>query len=361
MQHNNILKIENLKKYFPLRTGLISRLAGKEGSFFRAVDDISFIVGQGEILGFVGESGCGKSTMSRTILKLVEPTAGRVYFNDTRVDAMGKSAFKPFRRKMQMIFQDPFGSLNPRRTVSETLRQTIRIHKLADDKVEEDSLIKQTLVEVGLMPVDEYWDKYPALLSGGQLQRVSIGRVLVLQPKLVIADESVSMLDVSVRIGILDLLLKMRDKYGISFIYITHDLIIARYICDRIAIMYLGKILEIGPTETIINHPCHPYTQALISAVPVPDPTAEIHELPIRGYVPITPDDTIGCCSFAPRCPERRNRCRAKEPEMVQVGDGHFAACFLVDKDKKNLSQKNESGFSTRHGESKKRSIHESM
>jgi peptide/nickel transport system ATP-binding protein len=331
MEQNNILKIENLKKYFPLRAGLISRVFGEKGSHFRAVDDISFTVGQGEILGFVGESGCGKSTMSRTILKLVEPTAGRVYFNDTRVDSLGKAEFRPYRRKMQMIFQDPFGSLNPRRTVSETLLQTIRIHGLAKDKIEEDALIEKTLTEVGLMPVDEYWDKYPALLSGGQLQRVSIGRVLVLQPKLVIADESVSMLDVSVRIGILDLLLKMREQYGISFIYITHDLITARYICDRIAIMYLGKILEIGPTETIINHPCHPYTRALISAVPVPDPTAETIELPIRGYVPITPDDTIGSCSFAPRCLERKSRCRTNVPGMVKVGDGHFVSCFLIE------------------------------
>jgi peptide/nickel transport system ATP-binding protein len=329
MEQNSILKIENLKKYFPLRAGLISRLVGKEGSFFRAVDDISFKVDKGEILGFVGESGCGKSTMSRTILKLVEPTAGRVYFNDTRVDSLSKAAFKPFRRKMQMIFQDPFGSLNPRRTVSETLRQTIRIHGLAGGRTEEDALIHKTLEEVGLMPVAEYWDKYPALLSGGQLQRVSIGRVLILQPKLVIADESVSMLDVSVRIGILDLLLSMRDKYAISIIYITHDLITARYICDRIAIMYLGKILEIGPTEAIINDPSHPYTRALISAVPVPDPTAEISVLPIRGYVPISPDDTIGTCNFVPRCLERKKKCRDGEPEMVQVGDNHYVACFF--------------------------------
>ncbi|MCG6909341.1 MAG: ATP-binding cassette domain-containing protein [Deltaproteobacteria bacterium] len=331
MATNHILRIENLKKYFSLRSGLLSRLAGREGSYIRAVDNISFHVGRGEILGFVGESGCGKSTMSRTILKLVEPTGGKIYFDDTRVDALGKSSFKPYRRKMQMIFQDPFGSLNPRRTVSETLRQTIRIHSLANGKAAEDELITRTLAEVGLHPVDEYWDKYPALLSGGQLQRVSIGRVLILQPKLVIADESVSMLDVSVRIGILDLILKMRDKYGISFIYITHDLITARYVCDRIAIMYLGKILEVGPTETIINHPCHPYTRALISAVPVPDPTAKTRELPIRGYVPIMPEDTIGCCSFEPRCLERSKLCRTGQPKMVQVGDGHFASCSLIE------------------------------
>ena len=297
----------------------------------RAVDDISFSLGQKEILGFVGESGCGKSTMSRTILQLVEPTGGKVYFKGTRVDALSRKQFKPYRRKMQMIFQDPFGSLNPRRTVSEILRQTIKIHNLAKDRDAEDALIRKTLEEVGLNPVEEYWNKYPKLLSGGQLQRVSIGRVLVLQPEFVIADESVSMLDVSVRIGILDLLFKMRDKHGISFIYITHDLVTARYICDRIAIMYLGNIVEIGPTEEIINNPKHPYTQALITAVPVPDPTAEIPDLPIKGYVPITPEDIIGCCSFALRCPHARKKCRSEKPQMIRVGDEHLASCFLID------------------------------
>jgi peptide/nickel transport system ATP-binding protein len=330
MNQNDVLTIENLKKYFPIRKGLFSSLFKGGQSFLRAVDDISFTVGEKEILGFVGESGCGKSTLSRTILKLVEPTGGKVYFKGTRVDSLSRKQFKPFRKKMQMIFQDPFGSLNPRRTVSEILRQTVKIHNLAKDRAAEDALIKKTLEEVGLNPVEEYWNKYPKLLSGGQLQRVSIGRVLVLQPEFVIADESVSMLDVSVRIGILDLLFKMRDKYEISFVYITHDLVTARYICDRIAIMYLGRIMEIGPTETIINHPCHPYTRALISAVPVPDPTVEMQELPIRGYIPINPDDTIDSCSFAPRCPEREKRCRSSQPEMVQVGDGHFVSCFLV-------------------------------
>jgi peptide/nickel transport system ATP-binding protein len=331
MNHDAVLTIENLKKYFPLRTGLLATLLKGRQSHLRAVDNISFSVGEKEILGFVGESGCGKSTLSRTILQLVEPTGGKIYFKGTRVDTLSRKQFKPFRRKMQMIFQDPFGSLNPRRTVSETLRQTIKIHNLARDRAAEDALIKKTLEEVGLNPVEEYWNKYPQLLSGGQLQRVSIGRVLVLQPEFVIADESVSMLDVSVRIGILDLLFKMRSKHGISFIYITHDLVTARYICDRIAIMYLGKIMEIGPTETIIHDPCHPYTRALISAVPVPDPTVEIQELPIRGYIPITPDDTIGSCSFAPRCPARMKRCRTSQPEMVQVGEGHFAACYLIE------------------------------
>ncbi len=331
MNENAVLKIENLKKYFPLRKGLLASLLKGGGSHLRAVDNISFSVGEKEILGFVGESGCGKSTLSRTILQLLEPTGGKVYFKGTRVDNLSKKEFKPFRRKMQMIFQDPFGSLNPRRTVSETLRQTIRIHDLAQDRAAEDALIKKTLEEVGLNPVEEYWRKYPKLLSGGQLQRVSIGRVLILQPELVIADESVSMLDVSVRIGILDLLFKMREKYGISFIYITHDLVTARYVCDRIAIMYLGNIIEIGPTEEIIHNPRHPYTKALITAVPVPDPTAEIPELPIKGYVPTTTEDIKACCCFALRCPDGRKRCHSGRPQMVQVGEGHFASCFGLD------------------------------
>jgi peptide/nickel transport system ATP-binding protein len=334
MNQNAVLTIENLNKHFPLRKGWFAALTKGRQSHLRAVDNISFSLDKKEILGFVGESGCGKSTMSRTILKLLEPTGGKIYFKDARVDNLSRKQFKPFRRKMQMIFQDPFGSLNPRRTVSEILRQTIKIHSLANDRAAEDELIKKTLEEVGLNPVAEFWNKYPKLLSGGQLQRVSIGRVLVLQPEFVIADESVSMLDVSVRIGILDLLFKMRDKYGISFIYITHDLVTARYICDRIAIMYLGKILEIGPTETIINAPRHPYTQALIAAVPVPDPAAEPKELPIRGYIPMTPDDTIGSCRFAPRCPKRKKVCLSSQPEMIQVGNGHFAACYLVDDNK---------------------------
>ena len=331
MNQNAVLTIENLKKHFPLRKGLLAGLLKGGQSHLRAVDDISFSLGEKEILGFVGESGCGKSTMSRTILQLLEPTGGKIYFKGTRVDNLSRKRFKPYRRKMQMIFQDPFGSLNPRRTVSEILRQTIKIHNLAGNRDAEDDLIKKTLVEVGLNPVGEFWNKYPKLLSGGQLQRVSIGRVLVLQPEFVIADESVSMLDVSVRIGILDLLFKMRDKHGISFIYITHDLVTARYICDRIAIMYLGNIVEIGPTEEIINNPRHPYTRALITAVPVPDPTAEIPELPIKGYVPVTPEDTIDSCSFALRCPHAIKRCRQEKPHMLELGEGHFASCFLVE------------------------------
>jgi peptide/nickel transport system ATP-binding protein len=333
MTSNTLLKVEHLKKYFPVRKGIFSSFgSGGKHSYVRAVDDVSFTLNEREILGFVGESGCGKSTLSRTILRLTEPTDGKVYFKDTELTSLGNTEFKLFRPKMQMIFQDPFGSLNPRRTVADTLRQTIKIHQLADSKSKEASLIQRTLEEVELKPYDQFWDKYPALLSGGQLQRVSIGRVLVLQPSFVIADESVSMLDVSVRIGILDLLQRMRDKFGISFIYITHDLVTARYICDRIAIMYLGKIVEIGPTEEIVHNPRHPYTQALISAVPDPDPTAELPKLPIKGYVPLALDDAFSGCKFYMRCPYSMDACGGQYPQMQPVGAGHQVSCFLIDK-----------------------------
>jgi peptide/nickel transport system ATP-binding protein len=326
-----LLKVENLKKLFPVRRGLISSaFSGGRKEYVRAVDDVSFELKEREILGFVGESGCGKSTLSRTILRLTEPTGGKVYYQDKEITSLSKKEFKQFRPKMQMIFQDPFGSLNPRRTVADTLRQTIRIHNLADSRPKEATLIQKTLEEVELKPHDQFWDKYPALLSGGQLQRVSIGRVLVLQPSFVIADESVSMLDVSVRIGILDLLLRMRDKFGISFIYITHDLVTARYICDRIAIMYMGRIVEIGPTEKIVHQPRHPYTQALISAVPDPDPTTDLAELPIKGYVPLGLDDTHSGCNFFMRCPYSDDECRKHHPEMIEVGNEQFVSCFKI-------------------------------
>jgi len=329
MKDQAILKVENLKTYFPVRRSLIKTVFSRQKrEYVRAVDDISFNVGEGDILGIVGESGCGKSTMGRTILRLVEPTAGKIYYEDVDITSLSRGKMRKMRRKMQMIFQDPHGSLNPRRTVADILRQSVRIHRLADGKAEEDAMIKNTLEEVGLKPPEEFWDRYPVLLSGGQRQRVGVGRILILQPKLVVADEPISMLDVSVRMGIVELLSQLREKFGISLIYITHDLATARYICDKIAIMYLGKIVEIAPTEDLLKTPLHPYSQALIAAVPVPDPRVEMKELPIIGYVPLVPSDVYTSCRFYPRCPYADKECREQDPPLIEVSPGHSVACI---------------------------------
>lgn len=329
MKNNEVLRVEDLKKYFPIRKGLAGLFSSGKEEYVRAVDGVSFTVREGENLGFVGESGCGKTTMGRVILRLIEPTSGKIYCEGIDITFLNRRELKEQRRRMQMIFQDPHGSLNPRRTVNEILRQSVRIHKLVDGKAEEDSLIKETLENVGLAPADEFWNRYPILLSGGQRQRVGIARVLILRPKLVVADEPISMLDVSVRIGVLELLLAMRDEFGISLVYITHDLATARYICDRIAIMYLGKVVEIGPTEVIYSKPLHPYTQALIAAVPVPDPTVKMQDLPIKGYVPVTGTDT-STCGFYERCPYAMKEHVGEEPPLIEVEPDHYVACFKV-------------------------------
>ena len=328
MKDRALLKVENLKTYFPVRKNLVEFILSRKMEYVRAVDDVSFNVGVGDILGVVGESGCGKSTLGRTILRLIEPTAGKIYYEGIDVTSLKKKEMRKLRRKMQMIFQDPHGSLNPRRTVADILRQSVRIHRLADGKAEEDAMIKTSLEEVGLRPAEEFWRRYPILLSGGQRQRVGIGRILILQPKLVVADEPISMLDVSVRMGIVELLAHLREKFGISLIYITHDLATARYICDRIAIMYLGKIVEIAPTEDLLKAPLHPYAKALIAAAPVPDPRVKMEELPIIGYVPLIPSDVYTSCRFYPRCPYADKGCRELDPQLVEVEPNHYVACI---------------------------------
>jgi len=339
-QFDCILKTEHLKKYFPLRNGLFSAFFSKKRKYIPAVDDVSFCLKKQEILGIVGESGCGKSTLGRLILCLTPPSSGRIFYQDTELTSLKKKQIKPFRRRMQMIFQDPFASLNPRRTVADTLKYSVSIHGLAKNRAEEEELSRHALEEVGLKPAEDYRHKYPGSLSGGQLQRVSIARVLMLQPDMIIADEAVSMLDVSVRVSILNQLLEMKQKFGISFIYISHDLVTARHICDRIAIMYLGKIVEIGKTEEMIVRPRHPYTRALIAAVSVPDPRAELPELPIKddggpecGSLikrEIFEDDSPAGCNFYPRCLYGTQECREKQPELISDGNGHSVACHCV-------------------------------
>jgi len=326
MENEEILSVKNLMKYFHLKRRKFFRFGGSD-AYVRAVDGVSFNLMKGEILGLAGESGCGKTTTGRAILRLTEPTGGEVYFQGVDLLSIKKGLFKSYRRQMQMIFQDPYESLNPRRTVSETVRQPIEIHKLAKTESEKKDLIIETLEEVELRPATEFLDRYPHMLSGGQRQRVAVARAIVLRPKIMVADEPVSMLDVSTRSGILSLIEKLRKDLDLSYIYITHDLATAKYICDRIAIMYLGRIVEIGPTRKIIMDPTHPYTKALVAAVPVPDPETKIGEIPIKGEVPLNPIDLPPGCRFHPRCPYATEKCMEEEPELTPVGDDCLVAC----------------------------------
>ncbi len=312
-----VLVTKSLKKVFN---------SGKNN--IKAVDGISLSIGRGEILGVVGESGCGKSTLGRTILRLVEPTSGEVNVCGMDITSLNRRQLKDARQKMQMIFQDPFGSLNPRRSVYDIIAQSVRTHHLASSKEDEALMIEYVLRDVGLDP-DVFLSKYPASMSGGQLQRVSMARVLVLKPEFIVADEPVSMLDVSIRIGILKLLKKIRDEHNISFLYITHDLSTARYICDRISILYLGAVMESGPTETILQSPMHPYTKALIAAVPCTDPSLKEEDIPIKGFVPVDYSLLDNRCRFADRCPQAFDKCFSEAPKESEQGDKHRVSCHL--------------------------------
>jgi peptide/nickel transport system ATP-binding protein len=327
MAEEALLKVEDLRKYFPLRTGMLASILSKKQEHVKAVDGITFNLAAREILGIVGESGCGKTTTGRTILRLTEPTSGSIYFEGADVAAMRKSELRGVRRKMQMIFQDPYESLNPRRTVADTVGQSIAIHNLATSDEERETMIKETLEAVGLEPPEEFLGCYPHVLSGGQRQRVAIARTLVLHPKLIVADEPVSMLDVSTRSGILELIMSLRDELGISVLYITHDLATTRYVCNRFAVMYLGKIVELGDTDAVLENPIHPYTRALMSAVPVPDPTFKKTREKIPGEAPSPVNPPPGC-RFHTRCRFAKPECSRQEPSLEEFGREHQVACL---------------------------------
>jgi oligopeptide/dipeptide ABC transporter ATP-binding protein len=296
----------------------------------RAVDDVSFTVDPGETLGLVGESGCGKSTVARTILRLVEPTAGSVHFDSRDVLALGAPELRALRRRMQIVFQDPYGSLNPRMTVRRTLREPLDIHRLATGPAR-DERVAGLLREVGLSP--DLADRYPHELSGGQRQRVGIARALSVEPAFIVCDEPVSALDVSVQAQVLNLLADLRAQRRLTYLFIAHDLAVVRHIADRVAVMYLGRIVELAPAPALYAGPRHPYTRSLLSAVPVPDPAAQRQRIVLQGDPP-SPARPPGGCPFHPRCPHpaKDERCRTERPRLREAGPGHHAACHFADR-----------------------------
>ncbi len=326
-----LVKVDSLRKLFPISKGMFR----KATDFVHAVDNVSFTIQPGESLGLVGESGCGKTTTGRMLVQLEEATDGTILMshNGSRFDVANieKDQMKEFRGKVQMIFQDPYESMNPRRTVFDTVAEPLAVQGIGKPH-EREERVAELLTRVGLTPAASFLFRFPHELSGGQRQRVAIARALVLGPSFVVADEPTSMLDVSIRISIMDLMLKLAEEFGVSYLYITHDLAVARYMCDRIAVMYLGKIVEIGDTETVLSDPKHPYTKALLSAVPVPDPSYERPPVEIKGGInkAVNPP---AVCRFIERCPIATDYCRDNDhPPLEDKGDGVQVACYLVEK-----------------------------
>ncbi|HYR44133.1 MAG TPA: dipeptide ABC transporter ATP-binding protein [Terriglobia bacterium] len=318
-----LLSVRNLKKYFPIHRGVLSRVA----AHVKAVDDISFDINSGETFGLVGESGCGKTTAGRTILRLIEPDAGTIRFDGIDLLGLGKQELRRKRRDMQIIFQDPYASLNPRMTIRTTVGEPFAIHSLAGGS-EREQRVADLLKTVGLDPA--VMNRYPHEFSGGQRQRIGIARALALKPKLIIADEPVSALDVSIQAQIINLLADLQQQFGLTYLFISHAIPVIEHIATRIGVMYLGKLVEVGTSAQICLAPRHPYTQALLSAVPIPDPGAKKQRIFLRGEVP-TPIDPPSGCRFHTRCPIAVDRCKVEEPPLLEVEEGRDAACHLVE------------------------------
>jgi len=326
---SEIVKVEHLKKYFPVQKSFLEQLFTRKLSYVKAVDDVTFSIKKGEIFTLAGESGCGKTTTGRLILKLATPTSGKIYFDSADVTNLKGEKLRLIRRRMQMIFQDPYASLNPRMKIGDAVGHPLEIHGLAKGE-EKKRMVLEVLEKVGLTPPDQFINLFPHQLSGGQRQRVALARSIILKPEFIVADEPVSMIDVSLRTTIIDLMLTLRKELGLTYLFITHDLAVAKYISDRIAIMYLGRIIELGSRATLFLKPMHPYTQALLSAIPVPNPERKRKPVELAGEVP-SPINMPSGCRFHPRCPYQKDICRKKEPKLKEIEREHFVECFLYD------------------------------
>ncbi|MCR8849696.1 dipeptide ABC transporter ATP-binding protein [Rossellomorea sp. SC111] len=316
-----LLKVENLKKHFPITGGIL----GRPVSSVKAVDGVSFTVNKGETLGIVGESGCGKSTTGRMLMRLIDPSDGKVTFEDRELTSLSNSEMRKVRREMQMVFQDPFASLNPRHTVEKILEEPLKVHGMGSAK-ERKERVHELLNIVGLSSY--HAKRYPHQFSGGQRQRIGIARALMTKPKLIIADEPVSALDVSIQSQVLNLMQDLQKEFGLTYIFIAHDLGVVRHISDRVGVMYLGKMVELSNSENLYEKPLHPYTQALLSAVPVPDPGFKRETILLQGDIP-SPSNPPSGCTFHTRCPHATDICKQKVPEFKEHQPGHYVACHL--------------------------------
>ncbi len=324
----NILEVRNLKKYFPIKSGMMQRVVGN----VKAVDGITFHIKRGTTMGLVGESGCGKTTVGRTILRLTEKTSGEVLFNGLDVHALDKEALRKLRPKMQIIFQDPYSSLSPRLPVGEIIGEAVREHHIVPEG-EYEAYLDKIMSECGLMSY--YKDRYPHEFSGGQRQRICIARALALNPEFVVCDEPVSALDVSIQAQIINLLKDLQKEHNLTYLFISHDLSVVEHISDTIGVMYLGNLVEYGPKEDIFRNPLHPYTNALFSAIPMPDPDVKMNRVILEGSIPSPANPPAGC-KFHTRCAKCMERCKTEEPIQREIEPGHFVVCHLYDEERKH-------------------------
>jgi len=321
-----LLELKDVKKYFPVKAGVLKRTVG----YVKAVDGVNFSIKKGETLGLVGESGCGKSTTGRTILRLLEATEGEIYFEGENILDYDRNKMRSLRRQMQIIFQDPYASLNPRMTVANIIGEPLKIHKMVNGKKERDERVAELLNKVGLQR--EHMKRYPHEFSGGQRQRIGVARALALNPKLIICDEPVSALDVSIQAQVINLMEDLQEEFNLTYLFIAHDLSVVKHISNRIAVMYLGKIVELSDKRELFQNTLHPYTRSLLSAIPVADPTYEKERIILEGDVP-SPMDPPSGCRFHPRCPEAIDICSEVEPEFKDYEEGHWAACHVTDRE----------------------------